>query len=160
MNEPPLLDLESKSLYLLWRACYDAIRAISPDMAVGLADPASKVSHPNDARLPQETRDWLRNATHLFYAFHYYGGYPGTVESNVDDAISMSAGWSSGEGAAFMTETDSTPAREYCTNRGVGWTYYTYDYYCNVPVVLKNGSSNTSCALGAANSTCFGACIM
>ncbi len=143
-----MLDIESGWLYRLYQDCYNVIRAISPDMAVGVADPASMVRHRDDSRLPREIQGWLRNATHLFYAFHYYGGYPGTAKTNVDNAMSMSAKWGA---AAFMTETDSMEARDYCTNQGVGWTYWEYSGYCNVP-------NNASCSPG--EPCAFGACIM
>ena len=36
MNEPPTVD--SAALYQLFHECHDAVRAISPDMAVGVMD--------------------------------------------------------------------------------------------------------------------------
>ena len=42
MNEPPTI--QSNQLYLLYRACYDAVREIAPDLAVGVADTGSQAA--------------------------------------------------------------------------------------------------------------------
>jgi len=51
MNEPPMLDIESRWLYELYQEAYTASREISPDIAIGLADTGSRSMYPDDSRL-------------------------------------------------------------------------------------------------------------
>ena len=66
------MPLEAGALYDLFRECYDAVRAVSTELAVGVADAGQVAKYADDAHLPQHTRDWLRNnATHMMYTFHW-----------------------------------------------------------------------------------------
>ena len=72
MNEPPTV--LANALYELYKASYEAVREVGPDLAVGVADTGSDVPSSSDAHLSKEIRAWLRddNTTGLFYAFHCY----------------------------------------------------------------------------------------
>merc|ERR1712185_153917 len=98
MNEPPTIDMGA--LYRLYKACYDAIREVAPDLAVGVADTGSDVLFSNDLYLPADVRAWLRDnsTTHLFYAWHCYGCDAATSARN---AVALSAHWGA---APFLTE--------------------------------------------------------
>jgi len=50
-NEPPMPTVEARWLYGLYRECYKAIREVSADMAVGLADTGSRSEFSTDERL-------------------------------------------------------------------------------------------------------------
>ena len=47
--------------------CRAEVRAVSPDLAVGVADHGQIASHHDDRHLPPRHRAWLRRATHLLY---------------------------------------------------------------------------------------------
>ena len=130
MNEPPTIDMPS--LYRLYKACYDAVRSVAPDIAIGVADVGSDALWSSDAAYPKDVKAWLRNATHLFYAFHCYGCKPSETVSN---AVKLSTLWGA---ATFLTEfgnggADGGDTGEAAAKQGVGWTEYQYNGYCNVP---------------------------
>merc|ERR1712139_643043 len=108
----------------------------------------------DDNHVPAEIRSFLRNeATHVFYAFHWYGGgvFPSLNES-IANAKSLSALW---KAPPVITEYHTGPNGE--TSRlldeaGVHRAYYMYDSYCSVPA---RGSSNCTPGMPCA----FGACI-
>ena len=115
MNEPPSVDVEG--LFLLWEACYNAIRAVSPDIAVGVMHPG-QIPRP-DAGLSPRNVAWLRSLQlssssspsssssstgekvaggggggggGLFYAIHWYGSdEDGSVEHAIGDALRFAA---------------------------------------------------------------------
>ena len=148
-----------------YRLCYDAVRAVAPDLALGVADTGSDVTSASDALLPPDIRAWLRNSstTHLFYAFHCYGcTLPGTIETAVKRAKLWGA-------ATFLTEFGGTTQSGGATGaaaaaHGVGWTQYQYgNGYCNVPCGQGQNTCrpthglNHSCEAG--EPCAFGACI-
>ena len=157
MNEPPTI--ESDGLYLMYKACYEAVRAFAPDLAIGIADTGSLVPSAGDKRLRPDVRAWLHdpNTTGLFYAFHCYScKLPGTVT----DAVALAALWGA---PAFLTEFGTAEAGPAAAAAGVGWTHYQYNGFCNVPC---NGGQNTCRPDPTTNVTCmpgmpcaFGACI-
>jgi hypothetical protein len=75
MNEPP--SIERGAMYATWEACYTAIRAVSFDMAVGVMDTGQAPIPIGYLGIATKQVEWLKSATHLFYAFHHYGA--GTV---------------------------------------------------------------------------------
>ena len=67
-------------MYETWKACYDAVRAELPELAVGVMDAGQGVWSQDrigidDGKfgLTDELLHWLRSGDHLFYAFHHYG---------------------------------------------------------------------------------------
>ena len=157
MNEPPTI--ESNSLYAMYKASYDAVREIAPDLGIGVADTGSDVVSASDERLSKDIRAWLHdpNTTHLFYAFHCYScKLPATVQN----AVKLASLWNA---PASLTEFGTAESGPAASAAGVGWTHYQYNGYCNVPC---NGGQNTCRPVPGTNTTCmpgmpcaFGACI-
>jgi hypothetical protein len=160
MNEPPTID--RANLYKMFEQCYDAVRKVAPDLAVGVADTGNDPAYSDDALLPAATREWLRKATHLFYAYHCYGtacGLPSpkTPADAVANVVKLTKAWGA---AAFCTEFGTSGIAEASAAAGIGWTQYQYNGFCNVPC----GQGQNTCP--DANKTCipgtpcaFGACI-
>ena len=70
MNEPPAI--ERGAMYETWRAATQAVRDVSPDLAVGLADTGNAALPLGDVALRDETVSWLESRpVALFYAFHW-----------------------------------------------------------------------------------------
>ena len=67
-------------MYTTWKACYDAVRAEVPELAVGVMDAGEGVwsvdrledGSPDNGMfgLNAELLQWLRSGDHLFYAYH------------------------------------------------------------------------------------------
>ena len=161
MNEPPTID--SAGLYKMFEECYDAIRRVAPDLAVGVSDTGNDPTYADDSRLPAATRAWLRKATHLFYAYHCYGtacGVQGAGKTPADavaNVVKLTEAWGA---AAFCTEFGTSGIAEASAAAGIGWTQYQYNGFCNVPCA----EGQNTCPNG--NKTClpgtpcaFGACI-
>lgn len=157
MNEPPTI--QGSALYRLYKACYDAVRDVAPDMALGVADTGSDVPSASDSRLAKDVRAWLRdpNTTGLFYAFHCYSC---KLPDTVTNAVKLAALWNA---PAFLTEFGTAEAGPAADAAGVGWTHYQYNGYCNVPC---GQGQNTCKPMPGTNRTClpgmpcaFGACI-
>ena len=172
MNEPPFwqdMPFEASSLFDLFRECYDAVRAVSAELAVGVADSGQVPRYSNDDHLNAATRAWLRSnaTTHLLYTFHHYNsGFPPFNES-IANANALSKLW---KAAPVMTEFGFDAAdAAFATQAGVAWTYYEYNSYCNVPVrsfasSLSSSSSFSDSQANSGNCTggepcAFGACI-
>ena len=157
MNEPPAITEDA--LFLFYKASYDAVREIAPDLGIGVADTGSLNIAASDVYLNKEVRAWLHdaNTTGLFYAFHCYSC---KLPDTVHNAVKLAALWGA---PAFLTEFGTDEAGPASTAAGVGWTHYQYNGFCNVPC---NGGQNTCRPVPGTNTTCmpgmpcaFGACI-
>jgi len=154
MNEPPFMSqapFETRWLYELYKDCYDAVRAVSAELAVGIVDEGSVAKYADDDHVPSDIRSFLRNdATHLFYAFHWYHGgvFPPDIRQSIANAKSISALW---KAAPVITEF---PGRtmdliEPLDEADISWAYYEYNSYCTVPDRGSNCSAGMPCAFGA-----------
>ena len=136
MNEPPFatqVPFETGALFDLFRECYDVVRAITPELDVGVADSGQVAKYADDRHVPSRIRDWLRhNATHIMYTFHWYHGFPHPPYPDaLASATSLAKLWD-----AVPVMTEFTLAGNYSSladEAGVAWTYYEYSSYCNVP---------------------------
>ena len=87
-QEPPVSDMSPIAkyavsrvdMYTTWKACYDAVRAEVPELAVGVMDAGEGVwsvdrledGSPDNGMFGLNTNllQWLRSGDHLFYAYH------------------------------------------------------------------------------------------
>ena len=156
MNEPPILNFraEEHKLYDLYEECYAAVRSVSDELAVGVADAGQVPRYAGDEHLSSSNKKWLESATHLMYTFHWYGGgfpeFPASLDNAAKRAAYMGA-------VPVLTEFhwDADKADQ-ATEAGVMWTYYQYNGFCNVPAAYSADPDN-GCLAGE---DCeFGACI-
>ena len=159
MNEPPFLPFAppflETAMYDLYRQCYEAVRAVSAELAVGLGDSGEMAHYADDARLPPATRAWLRNATHLLYTFHWYRSpvWPSYPDS-LANARALSAAWGA---TPVLTEVSKDAALlELAEAAGVAWAFYPYHPYCSVP---EAASLEPASGCEAGQDCAFGACI-
>mmetsp|Transcript_4215 Transcript_4215/g.8515 ORF Transcript_4215/g.8515 Transcript_4215/m.8515 type:complete len:426 (+) Transcript_4215:159-1436(+) len=157
MNEPPFwggIKPETNALYTLYKESYEAVRAVSDEIAVGIADYGQIANYSDDAHISNELSDWLRNsATHMMYTFHWYSSGFGDFDEAMNNAKSLSKLWNA---APVLTEWsfDNENAAKLEEDE-VNWTYYEWDSYCSVPAgVIKD----SNCTSGDAECS-FGACI-
>ena len=57
--------------YATWEACYNAVRAVLPDMAVGIMDTGEAPVPIGDLGLAKAQVEWIKAAEHLVYIFHH-----------------------------------------------------------------------------------------
>ena len=79
MNEP--MTIRRRDMFQTWRAVAEAVNAVVPDMAVSLSDvgegavlPAWVTEHAAKGAgvaIDQETVDWIKNSSTLYYAWHW-----------------------------------------------------------------------------------------
>ena len=157
MNEPPFYPepIQASQLFDLYRESYDAVRSVSDELAVGVADAGDVALSANDTHLPACVRDWLRNnTTRLMYNFHAYRSYlfpPFNV--SVANAKALAALW--GGAVPVLTEFSEADAK-LADEAGVDWTIYQYNSYCSVPA-QASPDPTSNCTPGDA--CAFGACI-
>ncbi|GMI26958.1 hypothetical protein TeGR_g8190 [Tetraparma gracilis] len=156
MNEPPILNfrVEEHKLYDLYKECYDAVRAVSDEMAVGVADAGQIPKFTSDEHLSRSNKEWLEEATHLMYTFHWYSsGFPefdpamanGVARAKYFDAVPVLT--------EFHWNADQAAG---ATEAGVMWTYYQYNGFCSIPAAYS-ADSDSGCEAG--QECAFGACI-
>ena len=158
MNEPP--SVERWAMYATWEACYDAIRAASPDLAVAVMDTGEAALRIGDLAINAKQVTWLKGGgTHLFYAFHWYGT-PANVADAVANAQRIGAAWNMPVlltefggygGPSYGCHTQRTAAAA-----GLGSSYWHYDDYC-WPKHCADGNPDGHCPLPAGER--WGACI-
>lgn len=113
-----------------------------------------------DIGLSAATLRWLRSASHLFYAFHWYGE-PKPVAAAVANAVAIATRWKM---PALLTEYGGygSGADGGCAVQAaaaaakVGTSYWHYSDYC-YPKHCAAGVPDGHCALDT--SDVFGACI-
>lgn len=134
MNEPPILNfrVEEHKLYDLYKECYDAVRAVSDEMAVGVADAGQIPKFTSDEHLSRSNKEWLEEATHLMYTFHWYSsGFP-----EFDPAMA--------NGVARAKYFDAVPVRHIGVPRGGGRPALRANVSCagahRVPLERRPGS--------------------
>ena len=156
MNEPP--SVERWAMYATWHACYDAIRAASPDLAVGVMDTGEAALGLGTFGIKKEQVAWLKGGgTHLFYAFHWYGN-PKSVETAVANAKRIGAAWNM---PVHLTEFGGyggpgCHTQQTAAAAGVGSSYWHYDDYC-YPKHCPDGAPDGHCPLPEGPR--WGACI-
>jgi hypothetical protein len=157
MNEPPAI--ERNLMYQTWEAAAKAVRAVSPDLAVGVADTANSALPIGNLDLRSTTVDWLRSDSHLFYAFHWYGK-PDAPETAIENAQKLAGSWGM---PVHLTEFGGYGGDDYgcATQRaaakaGVGSSYWHYSDYC-WPKHCPDGSPDGYCDLPDGER--WGACI-
>ena len=79
MNEP--MTIRRRDMFQTWWAVAEAVNAVVPDMAVSLSDvgegavlPAWVTEHAAKGAgvaIDQETVDWIKNSSTLYYAWHW-----------------------------------------------------------------------------------------
>jgi hypothetical protein len=157
MNEPPTIN--RMGLFTLWEQCYRAIRAVYPLLAVGVMDPSQAALGLGDLDLTPATIKWLKEASHLFYAFHWYGT-PKPVGSAVRNAQRFGRRHSmpclltefGGYGGSYGCNTQGNASAA-----GVGSAYWHYDDYCWPKHCPGNGTADGHCPLEQGPR--WGACI-
>ena len=165
MNEPPFLPkvppFLTEAVFELYRECYEAVRAVSADLAVGLADAGQLAQYADDTHLPAATQAWLRQAKHLMYTFHWYNSsmFP-SFETSLANAHALGALWAA---APILTEFNAGNMHlaqladgDAIVPGGVGWAEYPYHSYCTVPA-SESLEPNSGCTVG--EECAFGACI-
>jgi len=154
MNEPPFwggIKAETNALYDMYKKSYEAIRAVSDNLAVGVADYGEVAKYSDDAHISNALSSWLRNdVTHIFYAFHWYSSGFGDFDEAMSNAVSLSKLWNAAPVLTEWSYNDENAAKleEY----GIHWTFYEWNSYCSVPAgVIKNSTCNSGedCAFGA-----------
>ena len=80
-----------------------------------------------DFGLSTATRNWLREAGGLFYAFHFYT-LPRRAEDAVRNAVEIGALWGM---PVVLTEFMACDAYRHAEAANVSWTYWHYSQYCN-----------------------------
>ena len=102
------------------------------------------------------TRAWLKEAQHLFYAWHYYG-----VPSTVAEAIKNAEGFGKRHSMPSLL-TEYGGYADGCYTQGntsaaeIGSAYWHYSDYC-YPKHCPDGHADGHCALNETGR--FGACI-
>jgi hypothetical protein len=156
MNEPPTIN--RRGLFTLWEECYRAIRAVYPTLAVGIMDPSQAALGLGDLELTLATIEWLKEATHLFYAFHWYG-FPTPVGAAVENAQNFGRRHKM---PALLTEFGGYGGSYGCDTQGnasvagVGSAYWHYNDYCFPKHCPENGTADGHCPLEGPR---WGACI-
>eukprot|EP00037_Helgoeca_nana_P013759 m.127186 g.127186 ORF g.127186 m.127186 type:complete len:467 (-) comp22213_c0_seq1:158-1558(-) len=153
MNEP--MTIIRNEAFDTWRACAEVINGIIPDMSVAICDtgegavlPAwvDKYIGPGIAIDPA-TVAWIKNATTLFYAWHWYGA-PANVTEAVINVQAISADWNV---PTFATEFGSCEAWKAAAAANISHLYWHYSSYCTTGPSFGNRT---------VPSDTFGACIL
>lgn len=152
MNEPPFL--ERGQMYQTWEACYDAVRAESDDIAVGVMDTGQAALGIGNLLLSKETVAWLKDASSkngLFYAYHCYGCSPASaVKTAKNNPWGM---------PSLLTEYggygDGCDIQKAAKDQGVGSAYWHYSDCC-WPKHCPGGLPDGHCPLEGER---WGACI-
>jgi hypothetical protein len=134
MNEPPAIF--RREMYLTWQACYDAVRAVSTDLAVSVQDTSQAALPLGDLDLAAATVEWLKGASGIFYAFHWYGS-PKTPAAAFANAKRLAAGW--GGRPTLLTEfggygddpvSGGCAVQRAARDAGIGSAFWHYSDYC------------------------------
>ena len=155
MNEP--LSFRRQAMFETWREAAEAIHAVIPDMAVGLADFGTG---PGPLALPawtlraagvgwglsSEIRQWIHGADYLFYAWHEHG----SAAANLASVSVVSEQW---RVPLFGTELYSCEAWNASSLSGVSRAYWLYASYCDTAAEF------TASRVARGNDT-FGACVL
>ena len=147
-NEP--MTIEREAMFATWRACYDAAREVHGSIGVGVVDAGQAALRLFDFGLSTATRNWLREASGLFYAFHFYT-LPRRAEDAVRNAVEIGALWGM---PVVLTEFMACDAYRHAEAANVSWTYWHYSQYCNTAP-----SPQCDAARAAGRPCNFGACI-
>eukprot|EP00729_Bicosta_minor_P018615 gene18615-3214_t len=121
----------AKYMELLAAAVVDYPAAgVSKDLAVGVMDTGQTPLPYGDIGLSKSTLKWLQSASHLFYAFHWYGE-PKPVSAAIKNAVTLATRWRM---PALLTEYGGYGSG--CTVQAaaaavhVGTSYWHYSDYC------------------------------
>ena len=125
MNEPPAI--QRGKMWEFWELCYDAVREISEELAVGIMDTGEEALR-TDIGLSDKTKAWLAQAKNLFYAFHDYGKDPAAVTSKALEIVAKR------QMPALLTEFggygDGCEHQKNATAANIGSSYWHYSDYC------------------------------
>lgn len=158
MNEP--MSINRRDMYDTWRAVTEAVNAVVPDMSVAVCDTGEGAVLPgwvydllDKVPLPylapsEDTVKWMRQATTIFYAWHWYGS-PSTPEKAIQSVHEVMKDWNV---PSFATEFGSCDAWNACAAANISHTYWHYSSYCNTGPSFGNRSVPTDtfggCMLG------------
>ena len=158
MNEPP--SIQREDMFRTWRTCYEAVRNVSAELAVGVMDTGQVALPWGNTGLSRDLTQWLETAGGIFYAFHWYND-PKTPAEGVRNAVKTAAGWhapallteyggyGSGVGGGCNVQAAAVAA-------GVGSAYWHYSDYC-WPKHCPGGAPDGHCPLPKGPR--WGACI-
>jgi len=132
MNEP--MTIRRKQAYNTWRACGEAVLEVIPDMSVSIHEVGQGAVIPSwltefgagDILIDQDTVEWIKASSNVFYAWHYYGN-PRTPEIAVENALALQRDW---DVPSFNTEFGGCDAWNACDAAGISHTYWHYSSYC------------------------------
>jgi hypothetical protein len=132
MNEP--MTIRRRAMYATWKEATEAINAIIPDMSVAICDIGEGAVIPDwvskfDAgfTLSFETTRWLKSATTIFYAWHWYG-QPSDPADAVKNVQSIGNAWNV---PTFLTEFMSCDAWNNAQSANISISYWHYSAYCD-----------------------------
>jgi len=153
MNEP--MSIRRRSMFQTWRAAAEAINTVVPDMMVALADTGEGAVLPAWAvrvgggwlDIDRETEEWIKQATTVFYAWHWYGK-PSDPADAVKNVLALSAKWNV---PTFETEFFSCGGWNAARAANISTSYWHYSAYCNTGPPFGNRSVPDDT---------FGACIL
>jgi hypothetical protein len=153
MNEP--MTIRRTKMYETWQACAIAINNIIPDMSVSLCDVGEGALYPDwvtehfsaGIAIHQDTIDWIKNSTTLFYAWHWYGA-PSDPNDAIQNVQAIMDDWNI---PSFATEFMSCDIWNDATNANISHSYWHYSSYCNTGPDFGN--------LSVPDET-FGGCIL
>eukprot|EP00035_Acanthoeca_spectabilis_P019869 m.429993 g.429993 ORF g.429993 m.429993 type:complete len:452 (-) comp17104_c0_seq1:443-1798(-) len=164
MNEP--MTIIRNEAFDTWRACAEAINAVIPDMSVAICDTGEGAVLPawvdkvigGGIAIDPATVAWIKQATTLFYAWHWYGD-----PKNVDDAVkNVQAIGSEWNVPTFATEFGSCEAWTAAEQANISHLYWHYSSYCNTGPWFGNRTVPTDtfggCLLGWAGGSSKGVC--
>jgi hypothetical protein len=152
MNEP--MTLRRTAMFDTWKAAGEAILSVIPDMSVAVCEsgegpliPAAVTEHNSDFLISEDTIDWMKASSNLFYAWHWYGS-PKSTDTAVANMQAIGEAWNM---PTYLTEFMDCEAWNSAQMANISISYWHYSAYCTTGPAFGD--------LSVPEET-FGACIL
>lgn len=128
--------------------------SVIPDMSVAVCEsgegpliPAAITEHNSDFLISEDTIDWMKESSNLFYAWHWYGS-PHSTDQAVENMQAIGEAWNM---PTYLTEFMSCDAWNSAQTANISISYWHYSAYCTTGPAFGD--------LSVPDET-FGACIL